>query len=225
MFIVDEIKNYDWSKIKLYSEPVTNTSKIAFISKHGNVVLLLIKLFRFIKEKQLIETKGETIIEICSDSSELFLELSKAIKGDLVINNKKSIFRNIELNNFFEELSNKDLPEYTEENKYTFEEYSKDAMKTAIYKSLGQNLNYPLLGLGGEIGELLGKISKIERGDYEMTEEFRKECLKECGDILWFLSQTVFELGSTLEEVAKNNIKKLSERMKKGTIMGNGDNR
>jgi len=47
----------------------------------------------------------------------------------------------------------------------------------------------------------------------------------EIGDILWYLSSICTELGIELDFVAKTNINKLFDRLRRNKIKGNGDNR
>lgn len=109
---------------------------------------------------------------------------------------------------------------------YSFENYQKDSLKTAKYPAIGHKVIYPALGLGNESGEVLGKIKKIFR---DKGGEFSKEDLEdikaELGDVLWYLSQIASELNLNLEQVAKENIKKLYSRKKRGKIQGSGDKR
>jgi len=46
-----------------------------------------------------------------------------------------------------------------------FDEYQKEANKTAIYPVLGAKFVYPTLGLADEAGEVVGKIKKVMRDD------------------------------------------------------------
>lgn len=104
-------------------------------------------------------------------------------------------------------------------------DYQEQAMKTAIYGE-GAKINYPILGLCGEAGELANKYKKVLRDDSgNLSEEKRKAMLDEAGDCLWYLSAICRDLGSDLSEVAKNNIIKLQKRYLEGTIKGSGDNR
>jgi NTP pyrophosphatase (non-canonical NTP hydrolase) len=108
----------------------------------------------------------------------------------------------------------------------TFNEYQKEARKTAIYPNIGDNLVYPTLGLVGEAGEIAEKIKKIIRdNDGIVSEEKRGEIAKELGDVLWYLSQLANEMGFGLNEIAEINIKKLKSRAERGKLGGSGDNR
>ncbi len=106
-------------------------------------------------------------------------------------------------------------------------EYQKEALKTAKYPEK-YRIIYPALGMGDEVGEVLGKIKKWLRGDdgvEEITTE-RKEALKlEMGDVLWYLSSLARDLDFSLDEIAKANIEKLKSRSDRGVIKGSGDYR
>ena len=87
-------------------------------------------------------------------------------------------------------------------------------------------LFYLVLGLNEESGEVSGALKKSIRDNGGILDEQRKNCmLKECGDVLWYLNQVCNKLGSSLEDVAKMNIKKLQNRKKRGTLGGSGNNR
>jgi len=107
-----------------------------------------------------------------------------------------------------------------------FNEYQKKAWETAIYPRKGENLSYPALGLGGEVGEVIEKIKKIIRNDnQDVSEEKKQELIKEMGDLLWYLAAVATELKVDLNDVVENNISKIKNRQEKGTIHGPGDNR
>lgn len=107
-----------------------------------------------------------------------------------------------------------------------FSDYQKLIEKTAIYPHRGSNLSYPTLGLTGEAGEVADKVKKLIRDhDSILTPTLKQEMVKELGDVLWYLTALTLELGVNLEDVAKSNIKKLSDRKSRGVIKGNGDNR
>ena len=69
----------------------------------------------------------------------------------------------------------------------------------------------PLLGMAGEVGELLGEHKKwLRDGDsYKLFPERVKE---ELGDLLWYLSNVATKHGLTLEEVADFNLAKTGRR-------------
>jgi len=107
----------------------------------------------------------------------------------------------------------------------TFGEYSEEVKKTIVYPNPGNNYIYPVIGLGGEVGELQNKVKKILRGDCELTFEKRIEIALEIGDILWYCSALASELNMSLEWIADENIKKLAKRMEENKIKGDGDKR
>ena len=107
-----------------------------------------------------------------------------------------------------------------------FDNYQKEARKTAIYPNKDNNFIYPTLGLVGECGEIAEKIKKILRDkngnfDYESKLAIKKEL----GDVLWYLSNLCDELEFSLNDVAKVNLEKLSLRKSRGNISGSGDDR
>ena len=108
----------------------------------------------------------------------------------------------------------------------TFDEYQAAARKFAIYPDIDSNLAYPTLGLCGEAGEVAEKIKKIFRDEKGLlTLERREQLKKELGDVLWYLSNLACELALGLNEVAIDNIQKLTKRKDEGKIKGSGDNR
>ena len=110
--------------------------------------------------------------------------------------------------------------------KLDFNLYQKHARKTAIYPNLGNNFVYPTLGLTGEAGEVAEKIKKVIRDKNGLIDKnTRRELKKELGDVLWYLTNLATEIGLSLEEIARTNLKKLASRKKRGKIHGSGDNR
>jgi NTP pyrophosphatase (non-canonical NTP hydrolase) len=109
-----------------------------------------------------------------------------------------------------------------------FREYQRLTNTTAIYPEKGTRslaaLSYVALGLASEAGEVAGKVKKLIRdGD---TPEKRHAIRKECGDVLWYLAQTLTELGAfDMELCAVENIENLAGRAARGTLHGEGDNR
>jgi NTP pyrophosphatase (non-canonical NTP hydrolase) len=107
-----------------------------------------------------------------------------------------------------------------------FSEYQLKAKRTAKYPTIGHGVIYPTLGLANEAGEVAGKIKKIFRDKEGVIGEAEREALKsELGDVLWYVSQVCTELGLQLDEVAAGNIGKLLDRLERGKIKGDGDNR
>ena len=107
-----------------------------------------------------------------------------------------------------------------------FESYQQKSRRTAGYPPIGHPVIYPTLGLVNESGEVAGKVKKIFRDKGGKISEETREALKaELGDVLWYLAQVCTELGLSLDEVAEANISKLYDRLERGVIRGDGDNR
>lgn len=120
----------------------------------------------------------------------------------------------------------------------TLNEYQERAMTTCMPTC--ENASYMLLNLVGEVGEFASKIAKHIRkgeagiGSGDTPNQFyftakanfltdRVALRKEAGDILWQLAGLCKVMGWDLEAVAQENLAKLAERAKNGTIAGNGD--
>lgn len=93
-------------------------------------------------------------------------------------------------------------------------------------------------GISEEAGELCGKYVKGVRAGrlnadytpaYDMSQqeydEFRRDVLREAGDVLWRLAAHCKLCGFTLNFVAETNLAKLRDRQERGVINGEGDNR
>ncbi len=105
-------------------------------------------------------------------------------------------------------------------------QYQDKSRSTALYPNVGQNPIYPTLGLAGEAGEVADKVKKVIRDNQGIFDQDSKESIMlELGDVLWYVAQLSSELGFDLEDVAINNLKKLSSRAKRGKISGFGDKR
>lgn len=134
--------------------------------------------------------------------------------------------------------------------RYTFAEYQEKAITDVFFKTSDliddlvpnplypetvkqkdilkhvSNLLFLTLGLGEEVGELAGKLKKIIRNhNCVFTPEDIDALSKECGDVLWYLTALVKELGLNLDMVAVQNVNKLQKRKDNGTLIGSGDNR
>lgn len=112
-----------------------------------------------------------------------------------------------------EQLDNKQL---------TLKDYHDFVLSTALPSVDKNKLVYPALGLSEEAGEVAGKIKKFLRGDGELD---KQSVIKELGDVLWYTAKMAYDLGYTIEDVAKINIEKISLRKKTNTLKGSGDNR
>ena len=107
-----------------------------------------------------------------------------------------------------------------------FNDYQTKSRKTAGYPAIGHPVIYPTLGLVNEAGEVAGKIKKVFRDkEGEISAETREALKAELGDVLWYIAQVATELDLKLDEIAEYNIAKLYDRLERGKIKGDGDNR
>jgi NTP pyrophosphatase (non-canonical NTP hydrolase) len=112
-----------------------------------------------------------------------------------------------------------------------FDEYQKQAITTDVFGGKPQPVDShaflsKLLGLVGEAGETAEKFKKIFRDKAGvMTEEDKKEIVKELGDVLWYLSVICTYLDIKLADVAEGNLEKVLGRKARGVTKGKGDNR
>lgn len=104
-------------------------------------------------------------------------------------------------------------------------EYQEAALTTAIYGK-GNAINYPILGLVGEAGELANKYKKVLRDtEGKMSPEQNMALRDELGDVLWYAAALARDLGCGLQDICEMNIVKLKTRQAMGTIHGSGDSR
>ena len=74
-----------------------------------------------------------------------------------------------------------------------------------------RSIMVPLLGMAGEVGELLGEHKKWLR-DGDSYKLFPDRVKEELGDLLWYLSNVATKHGLTLGEVADFNLAKTGRR-------------
>lgn len=92
----------------------------------------------------------------------------------------------------------------------SFENYSQFQKSTQTKEF---DIKYMALGLGGEVGELLNEIKKMERDDNNiLTKDRKQKIILEIGDILWYLQGLSSQLNITLDSALQTNIDKLSKR-------------
>ena len=107
-----------------------------------------------------------------------------------------------------------------------FSDYQTKSRRTAGYPAIGHPVIYPTLGLVNEAGEVAGKIKKVFRDKGgQVSEETRQALKAELGDVLWYIAQIATELDLSLDEIAEHNIAKLYDRLERGKIRGDGDDR
>ena len=102
--------------------------------------------------------------------------------------------------------------------------YMKFTRDTAQYPKEVE-MEYLMLGLANEVGEVLGKYKKYLRGDKMIRQDFEKALVDEMGDVMWYFVRICDMLDVSLYDVMANNITKLSKRVVEGTIKGDGDDR
>ena len=90
---------------------------------------------------------------------------------------------------------------------------------------------YAALALNGEAGEVAEKVKRVARGDFGTLqdcvhdEEFNKRLQLELGDVLYCVCMLCDEFGYSLEHIMELCIEKFESRAKRGTLMGEGDER
>ena len=106
-----------------------------------------------------------------------------------------------------------------------FSEYQRATNETAVYPK-DKGIEYCIIGLIGEAGELANKYAKVIRDDGGVVSaEKGKELFVELGDILWFASELATNLNAELSDVADYNIVKLLDRKSRNKLSGSGDHR
>ena len=108
----------------------------------------------------------------------------------------------------------------------TPDKYEDLAGQTAIFPK-EKALEYLALGMTSEAGEVAGKVKKLIR-DGEDVEGFEMKKIaiaSEIGDVLWYCAMMAKEVGVPLNDILKENLKKLHSRKERGTLHGSGDNR
>lgn len=115
--------------------------------------------------------------------------------------------------------------DYNHNQSMDFNEYQFQTRLTASYPQ-ARALEYLILGLTSEAGEVAGKYKKIIRdNDGIITEELMLALADEVGDVLWYCSELATALNTNLGAIASRNTDKLQSRKSRGVIGGSGDNR
>jgi NTP pyrophosphatase (non-canonical NTP hydrolase) len=120
------------------------------------------------------------------------------------------------------------LESFYQDGLLTLGKYQERASETAVYPGKGEivGLMYAALGLAGESGEISNKVKKVLRDSGGILTDEKRDALKaEVGDVLWYLAALATELGSSLEDIARENLSKLQGRKDRGTLTGDGDKR
>ena len=97
----------------------------------------------------------------------------------------------------------------------TLAEYQRRSQQTDHFPEIGDDevdpLLGPLLGLAGETGTLLAGYKKRLR-DGAAYELFEDNVAEELGDILWYTANVAEKAGLSLDEIARRNLAKTSDR-------------
>lgn len=104
------------------------------------------------------------------------------------------------------------------------EKYQEFTRTTAIYPK-DKNVEYLVLGLVSESGEVAGVLKKYIRDGFS-KEELKEKLIAELGDCFWYLARLCDEvLEMKMDEVMELNQKKLEDRKKRDVLKGSGDYR
>ncbi len=98
-----------------------------------------------------------------------------------------------------------DLDAYQQEAQKT------DRVPSRVETKIGVDLVVPLLGLAGEVGELLSEYKKHLR-DGDSHQLFKDRVAEELGDLLWYVANFAAKFDLSLEDIAANNLKKTQGR-------------
>lgn len=86
-----------------------------------------------------------------------------------------------------------------------------------------KNREYLAVGLGAEVGEVQSLLAKAVRDSEGKVDKLK--LMLELGDVLFFVATLAKHYDIELEQVATNNIVKLSDRKERNVLSGSGDNR
>lgn len=104
-------------------------------------------------------------------------------------------------------------------------DYQEWTRTVAVYPA-AQGVNYTILGLVGEAGEVADKYKKVIRDNAGELDDIRRaELIAEIGDVAWYLARLLDELDVPLEQIFDLNYEKLTSRKQRGKLQGSGDNR
>lgn len=94
-----------------------------------------------------------------------------------------------------------------------FSDYQNQAKQTIQDYVKGKDVNniVPFLGLIGEAGSVITELKKNLR-DGNAYINYTNKLKEELGDVLWYISTIATENNLNLEEVAKENLKKIKDR-------------
>ena len=104
------------------------------------------------------------------------------------------------------------------------------------------DIQLELDGMGEECGEIFGVIKRMRRGDYggevqqyiikyglkntlQSFDKPRMDLLKEIGDLHYYITRIILEIGVNREYIELLNRAKYENRLEKGNLLGKGSNR
>jgi NTP pyrophosphatase (non-canonical NTP hydrolase) len=75
-------------------------------------------------------------------------------------------------------------------------------------------LMWALLGAGAELGEVQEVVEKALRKKGTLDDDDLEKLHDEIGDVIWYLTQAILLIDSSLEGVIQSNVDKLVERQR-----------
>ncbi len=102
-----------------------------------------------------------------------------------------------------------------------FKDYQQFVEEMSFYPRAGYNINYTVVGLSGEAGEVSNRWKKVLRDSGGvLTTEAIVDLHMELGDALWYIAACAREMGTTLQEIARLNVAHLTQRRKESKRTG-----
>lgn len=95
------------------------------------------------------------------------------------------------------------------------DDYQSLTLRTAIYPDPNtiHGLNYTILAMCGEAGEVANRFKKVLRDDKgRLSPWARDDLIEELGDVMWYLARIASELDVSLSHVMNRNLAKLNAR-------------
>ena len=93
-----------------------------------------------------------------------------------------------------------------------FNDFQRRALETdQVPGTDGDALVVPLLGMAGEVGDLLTEYKKRLR-DKDAHRLFRDRVAEELGDVLWYVSNLASKFDLSLDQIADLNLQKINDR-------------
>lgn len=129
----------------------------------------------------------------------------------------------------------RDFPETNDEaveqlRRSASEDYRDLVIASYCFPRQREPLECSLVGLAGEVGEIMNVVMKLMRGDFDVSElrpggKRHEWLVGELGGVLWFWTAACLAAGTSPEEVMAKNAKVIDDRLQRGVIKGDGDKR